>query len=129
MLIATITTITVLLFFGGPGGFSFDMFKAGIKDHVADRGRAKEIIAITKDADKEVKAFTKDLKKASKRLVTLNSNYNVTRDELNEFLDEFDQHQVQFQERIVDLRFQARDLMTPEEWQAVYGATMEKPSE
>jgi hypothetical protein len=59
----------------------------------------------------------------------LNSNYDVTRDELNEFLDEFDQHQTEFQERIVDLRFQAPDLMSPEEWQAVYAAAMEEASE
>jgi hypothetical protein len=130
MVIATITAITVLIFAvgGGGGGFSFGVFKPGVKDCVSDKHRAKQIIAITKKADKEVKALTKDLNKVSKKLIKLNSNYDATRGDLKEFLDQLDGRRMKFQERIIDLRFKARNLMTPEEWQAVYARAREETS-
>jgi hypothetical protein len=131
MVIATITAITVLIFAvgGGGGGFSFGVFKPGVKDCVSDKHRAKQIIAITKQADKEVEALTKDFNKVSKELTKLNSNYGATRGELKKFLDQLDGRRAKFQERIIELRMQARDLMTPEEWQAVYAKVKEDASE
>ena len=130
MVIATITAITVLIFAvgGGEGGFSFGVFKPGVKDHVSERHRAKQIIAVTKQADKEVEALTKDFKKASKGLTKLNLNYDATRGELKEFLDQLDERRAKFQERIIELRLKARDLMTQEEWQAVYAKAKEEAS-
>ena len=130
MVIATITAITVLIFAfgGGGGGFSFGVFKPGVKDHVSERHRAKQIIAVTKQADKEVEALTKDFKKASKGLTKLNLNYDATRGELKEFLDQLDERRAKFQERIIELRLKARDLMTQEEWQAVYAKAKEEAS-
>jgi hypothetical protein len=130
MVIATITAITVLIFAvgGGGGGFSFGVFKPGVKDHVSDKHRAKQIIAITKQADKEVEALTKDFNKVSKELTRLNSNYDATGEELKKFLDQLDGRRAKFQERIIDLRFKARNLMTSEEWQAVYAKAKEDAS-
>jgi septal ring factor EnvC (AmiA/AmiB activator) len=130
MVIATITAITVLIFAvgGGGGGFSFGVFKPGVKDHVSDKHRAKQIIAVTKQADKEVEALTKDLNKVSKELTKLNSSYDATRGELKQSLDQLDERRAKFQERIIDLRFKARDLMTQEEWQAVYARAREETS-
>jgi len=129
MVIATITTITVLIFaVGGGDGFSFGIFKAGVKDQVSEKSRVKQIIAITKQADEEVEAVTKDLDTASKQLVKLNSNYDATREELNAFFDQLDGRRMKSQKRLIELRFKARDLMTPEEWQAVYARAREETS-
>jgi hypothetical protein len=129
MVVATLTAITILIFaVGGGDGFSFGVFEGGVKDFVSDRHRAKQIIAITDQADKEVEALTKDFKKASKELTKLNSNYDATRGEFKEFLDQLDERRAKFQERIIELRLKARDLMTQEEWQAVYAKAKEEAS-
>jgi len=95
---------------------------------VSENSRVKQIIAITKQADEEVEALAKNLDTASKELVKLNSNYDATRGEANKFFDQLDGRRVRFQERIVDLRLKARDLMTQEEWQAVYARAREETS-
>jgi peptidoglycan hydrolase CwlO-like protein len=118
MIIATITAIIFL--FGSGGMFSFDVFKDAAKKVVQDKSTVKQIATITKEADKEVKSLHKEIEKASKQLVTMNTNYDLTRDELNTFLAQGDKRREQFQDRLIELRFQAKNLVILEEWEAMY---------
>ena len=126
MIVATITAIMIL--FNGVAGFSFAIFNEGVKNQIHDKDRAKQIMTLTKAADKKVKALTKDLNKASEQFVKLNSDYDITREELDNFLNEFDKRRMEFQDQIIELRLKARDLMTPEEWEAVYAEAKQKAS-
>jgi hypothetical protein len=117
MIIATITAIMV--FFGG-GMFSFDVFKNSADKVIEDKDRVKQIKVITKEADKELKLLNKSINNESKKLVTLNSNYGVTREELDSFLAQQDQYREQFQERLIELRFQVKKLVKQEEWEDMY---------
>ena len=93
MIIATITAI--MLFFGG-GMFSFDVFKDSANKVLKDKDKVKQIKVITKEADKELKILNKSINNESKKLVTLNTNYDMTREELETFLAQQDQYREQF---------------------------------
>jgi len=49
-----------------------------------------------------------------------NRNTRVTRDELDAFLAQSDTRRERVQDRLIELRFQAKDLVTEEEWNAMY---------
>lgn len=117
MLIAAITVLTLL--FGG-GFFSLDNVRDAAKEVIEDKDRAKQVVAITKEADKEFKSFTKNVNKLSKQLVQMNKDYNLTREKIDSFYTQTDKRRMAFLEKFVELRFQAKNLMTAEEWQAMY---------
>ena len=117
MLIAAIT-VFALLFSGGI--FSFDNVRDAAKEVIQDKDRAKQVVAITKEADKEFKSFTKNVNKLSKQLVQMNKDYNLTREKIDSFYTQTDKRRMAFLEKFVELRFQAKNLMTAEEWQAMY---------
>ena len=50
----------------------------------------------------------------------LNKDYNLTRKEIDAFYLQADKRRMAFLEKFVELRFQAKNLMTSEEWQAMY---------
>ena len=117
MIIAAITILTLL--FGG-GFFSLDNVRDAAKEVIEDKDRAKQVVAITKEADKEFKSFTKNVNKLSKQLVQMNKDYNLTREKIDSFYTQTDKRRMAFLEKFVELRFQAKNLMTAEEWQAMY---------
>jgi hypothetical protein len=117
MLIAAITVFTLL--FGG-SFFSLDIVRDAAKEVIEDKDRAKQVVAITKEADKEFKSFTKNVNKLSKQLVQMNKDYNLTREKIDSFYTQTDKRRMAFLEKFVELRFQAKNLMTAEEWQAMY---------
>jgi hypothetical protein len=117
MLIAAITVFTLL--FGG-GIFSFDNVRDAAKEVIQDKDKAKQVVAITKQADKEFKSFTKNINKLSEQLVLMNKDYNLTRSEIDSFYLQTDKRRRAFLEKFVELRFQAKNQVTAEEWQAMY---------
>ena len=114
------------MLFAGGGGFSFDMFKDAAEDVIPDRQIVRQVKAITKAADDEMKAWQKDAKEISKRLAEMNRNYDLTTDEMRSFLDYADSRREAFQEKLIDLRFQAKNLMSQEEWEAMYAKVTTK---
>ena len=122
MIIAAITILTLL--FGG-GNFSLDNVRDAAKAVIKDRDRAKQVIAVTKEADKEFKSFIKNINNLSKQLVQMNKDYNLTREEIDAFYLQADKRRRDFLERFVELRFQAKNLVSAEEWQAMYAKIRE----
>ena len=48
-----------------------------------------------------------------------NKNYNLTREEMDSFSSQAKKNRAAFLEKFVELRFQLKDLVTAEEWQAM----------
>jgi Spy/CpxP family protein refolding chaperone len=117
MIIATITIF--MLVFGGPG-FSFDVYKHAAADVIEDKERVKQIKDITKEADKEMKALNKYFKSTSEEIVEMMTRSDVTREELNASFDKVENRREEFQEALIQLRFQAVNLLSREEWEAMY---------
>jgi CMP-N-acetylneuraminic acid synthetase len=122
MLIVAITVFTLL--FGG-GFFSLDNVRDAAKEVIEDKDRTKQVVAVTKQAEKEFKSYVKNLNNLSKKLVQMNKDYNLTRKELDTFYSKSDKRRMEFLERFVELRFQAKNQMTAEEWQATYAMIRE----
>ena len=55
----------------------------------------------------------------------MNKDYNLTREEIDAFYIKSDKRRRAFLERFVELRFQAKNLLTAEEWQAMYAKIRE----
>jgi uncharacterized membrane protein len=117
MIVGAIAIITYL--FGG-GIFTFENIRDAAEEIIKDKDRAKQVISITKQADKEVKSFAENLDKLSKQLAQLNKNYNLTREELDSFSIQAKQNRMAFLEKFIELRFQLKNLVTAEEWQAMH---------
>jgi len=117
MIVGTITLIYLL--FGG-GVFSFDVFKEAAADVISDKQIVKQIDAMTSEADKEMKAWLKESGKISKQFSRMNQNYDQTKMEMNAFLEQADSSRDEFLEKIIQLRFQVKNLMSQEEWEAMY---------
>ncbi len=107
----------------GGGGFSFDVFHDAAKDVIADKQIVSQIKAVTKSADKEMKAWGKDVKKISKEFAEMNRNYDLTEAEMNAYLKGVDTRRDAFQDKLIKLRFQARNLVSREQWEAMYAKT------
>ena len=122
MIIAVITGLALL--FGG-GIFTFDSVRDAAEEVIKDKDRAKQVVAVTKEADKEFKSFTKNVNNLSKQLVQMNKDYNLTRAEIDAFYIQSDKRRKAFLDRFIELRFQAKNLVTTEEWQAMYAKIRE----
>jgi hypothetical protein len=123
MIIATVTFL--MLHFGGGGALSFDVYAAGAKDVLQDKHQIEAIGAITKTADKELKTWAKEVKKISEQVVEMNNKYDLTQEELNTLFAQADKQLAEYQEKLINLRFQAKNLVSQEEWEAIY-ASVEK---
>jgi len=118
MIIAAIGAIAFL--FGG-GIFSFDYIRDIADEVIKDKDRAKQVISITKQADEAYETFAENLDELSKQLVQMNKNYDLTREEIDTFSGKVKENRMAFLNKYVDLRFQVKDLVTAEEWQAMHG--------
>ena len=110
MSLAIVTLIVLML--GGGVGFSFDMYRKAAGDVIQDKQIVKQIKSVTKAADKEMKNWQKDANKIAKQIVEMNQNYDLARTDVEPFLNQVDSRRNEFQEKLIQLRFQARDLMT-----------------
>ena len=122
MIIGIVTLISLLT---GGGGFSFDVFKDAAEDVIADKQIVRQIEAITESANDELKAWNEDAKQISKHLAKMNQEYDLTPAELQTYIAYADSRREAFQEKLIQMRFQAKDLMSQKEWETMY-AKVEK---
>ncbi len=108
----------VMLLFGG-GIFSFDHIRDAAEEVIKDKDRAKQVVAITKQADEEFETFSDNLEELSKQFVQMNQDYDFTREEWDSFSSQAKKNRMAFLEKFVELRFQVINLVTAEEWRAM----------
>lgn len=120
MIIGTITVI-MLLFNGGHAGiFTFDVFKQGVENSIAEKTRVKQIEKLIETADDEMETHTKRLDDASKKLLKLTRDYSTNLAELDQFLSRIDREHDAFQEQLIQVRMQIKKEVTKEEWASIY---------
>jgi hypothetical protein len=126
MIIGTVTALMIL--FGGGGDFSFEKaFEPFIKDAVKDKARYEQIVDLTKGADEDVKAFQKELEDEwGKQLITLLTDYDASEDDFRSFRGKADASRIKLQQGLLDARFGMIELMTADEWVAMYEAIEKK---
>lgn len=120
MLVALLT----LLFLGGGSTNAMLAYIADskplVKEAVVDETRRADALATLKDMKLEQKDYEKVVKKTVKELkARLATDASATSED---FWQKFFAAKQASDEQMLDLRFQLRDQMTREEWQAVFGA-------
>lgn len=121
MLIGLILSFLFLGFLGDlPGKEVIDTLGDLVKESISEPERQKEIKSLVDDMEKELKDFNKQLKKSSKTLAKLNRNHNSRREDLENVLDELNGRRVNSQEKLLEIRFEMKERMSREEWQAVF---------
>ena len=115
-----------MLLFGGGAGFSFDIYKKVAADVIVDKQIVKQIKSVTKTADEEMETWQKEAQKISKQLAEMNRNYDLTPAEMDTFLDYADSRRDAFQEKLIQLRFKAKNLMSQHQWESMYAKLEEK---
>jgi uncharacterized coiled-coil DUF342 family protein len=120
-----IAIVFLILHLGGGGALSFDVYAAGAKDVLQDKHQIEAIKSITKTADKQLKSWKKEVKKISEQVVEMNKKYDLTHAELNTLFTQADKQLAEHQEKLINLRFQAKSLVSQVEWEAIH-ASVEK---
>ena len=118
MIIGIITALTLLF---GSGIFSFDYIRDAAEEVIKDKDKARQVISITEQADEAYESFAENLDELSEQFVQMNKNYDLTRAEMDSISIQANKNRMAFLEKYVELRFQIKDLVTAEEWQAMHG--------
>jgi hypothetical protein len=128
MIIATVAALMIL--FGG-GAFSFEKaYEPFINDVIADEARAGQAIQLTKEADKNVRQFKKEVGEVwSKDLKVLVSDYHTTDEQFLAFYEKAAASRTAMQQQMLDIRFRLTSIMTKDEWDALYRRMDEKAAE
>ncbi len=104
----------------GGGGFLPEDFNKTVKAEISDKQQRKSIEKIAKQVEKDVAAYQKSLKKLAKEALKLNVDYDADRNEFMRMADQMIGNKEQIQKGLLDQRFALIELMTEEEWNAVW---------
>ena len=119
MLIA-LTIFILTWFFGGGAGVLPEDFNKTIKAEISDNQTRKSIGKITKQMEKDAASFEKTLENLAKEALRLNADYDADRDEFMRMTDQMIGNKEQIQKGLLDQRFALIELMTEEQWNAVW---------
>jgi len=128
MIIGLIAVVSSL--FGG-GSLSFDgTFKPFVKDAVVDEQRYDQISEVFDEADDDIEAFRKDFDKHwAPEVTALVGNYDASRDDFRDFRKRMSKPRTAAIRSIIGVRFKMVELMTEDEWTAMFQAADAKAAE
>jgi predicted nucleic acid-binding Zn-ribbon protein len=104
-----------------PGQGFVNRLNAFIQQSIIEPDRRNAISGDAGDMEKALEHFSKQLKKAAKRMVKTNEDHGSNRAEFEQILDELNQQRADTQQKILELRFSIRDQMSRKEWQKAFG--------
>ena len=119
MLIA-IFAFLAMTFGGGPEGGMPQDFNKQVKKKMTDEVRKDQILDLNKQIREGVKASNKRLKTLSKDVRALTPKYDSTADEIQTIVDQYFVERRETQETMIDARLKMKDLITREEWGAIF---------
>ena len=112
-----ITTLVILLFFGGAQqNFLIDNLEKGIKKVIDDKDRKKEILAELKDAKSVIKAFNKAGKASRKEFKAMSADRETSRKALEEIQEVLREKRQAMQHESIEARLSLVPKITEEEW-------------
>jgi hypothetical protein len=129
MVIATVTALSILLF--GGGSFSFEKhFKDFVKNVIEDKPRREQIMDLAKRADEKQKQYNKEGRKVwAEDVKSAFRNFDSTEEDYRTVIAKANQSRIAMQQGVLDVRFKVVELMTEEEWNAMYDQIRKKEAE
>ena len=123
MLIAIFAALALLLLGGGGSeGFLPKDFDKQVKKQMTDKVRKAQVLDLHKQMGKTFKGYNKQQKTSSKKVLALTENHEASADEFRAVVDEFFVERRKTQEKLIDARLKMKDLITREEWGAIFSA-------
>ena len=122
MLIALMT----ILFFGGSSTGMLDFIAEtgdSIKTEVENDERRKDALATVKELKKRTKTRNKQVKRARKDLATVLRSQMASDSDIDLVWDEYFSEIEDYNQDVLNLRFELLDHLTRDEWQRVFAAT------
>ena len=116
-MIVGIATLITALFLGGPAQiFYVDNIEKGIKKHVVEKDRKKEILSEIKSTKAFYKDFEKERKKDYKTFLALYADMNTSIEGFHSFFEELQGKRTDYQNKLIDQRLIILGKIEPEEW-------------
>ena len=118
-----IATITVLMMLFGSGD-SLENYllhiKKPLKAAVESKVTVNEVLDLSKELGKQLKAQNKEITKLKESFLDLHTNYDAKSADFETVIDKMIAAREDGQEHILDARSAMKDLMTKEEWTEVF---------
>ena len=125
MLIGLATLITILFFGGVSESFLVDKLEKGVKKHVIEKDRRKEILADLKDSKKYIKAFNKERNAKLKAFKEMNLDKSLEREDFDTFFNDLIEGRKEFQKYVIDERLKITKKIEPDEWTLIMAMSNE----
>lgn len=98
------------------------MYMPTARDVLQNKHQIEAIGSITETADKMLKSWAEEVKKISEQAIEMNKKYDLAHEELNTLFTQADKQLAEHQEKLINLRFQAKNLVSQEEWEAIHAS-------
>jgi predicted nucleic acid-binding Zn-ribbon protein len=112
--------LTYLLLSGGPELDFVNTMSARVEQSIVEPDRKQKVLSLVNDMANEINDISKRLESSSKSIAKLNRDHSSRRESFEKALDELNQGRIRSQEKILQIRFNLKDHMTREEWEAVF---------
>ncbi len=101
---------------------AFADFRAELEAVVVDDQREAEVVGLLSDLEREIESMTSELVASRIEIRRLNTDYDTTREEMTEFIDEASLTVIELRRRVLEARQLLRTTMTPDQWEAIQSA-------
>ena len=120
MVIATIAVL-MLLFGGGDSLENYLLnIKKPVKATVENKVTVDEVLDLSKELGKQLKAQNKRIVKLRESFLDLHTKYDAKQADIEAYIDKINSAREEGQTQILDTRFAMKNLMTQEEWIEVF---------
>jgi len=104
----------------GLGGSTLDVIKDDVKTYVVDPARANEVVVVLDEVEGIMSGYDKQIDEMHVEIERLNADYDSSDEQYDEVQEKGHDIVLDFRGRILDQRFKMKELMTREEWIAVF---------
>lgn len=87
-----------------------------VEQHVKDPDKAKRVQAVIGEIVGDVQRMSQETRGFHEQLNTLNAQYDAKREQFMKVLDEMNEARMASSKKILEKRFQIKELLSPEEW-------------
>ena len=104
-----------------PGNEWVEEMRTRIETVISEPAKKNNMLSIVKETERDLLELDRVIQKFYADMGKLKDNYGASREDFARAISEFEAERKIVGQRIIDKRFQMRDLSTPEEWQRLTG--------
>jgi hypothetical protein len=99
-----------------PGSVWIEDMRNRIEDNIQDPDKKNSMLALVDQTEKDLLEVDQAVRKLYADFSSLSENYNSTPEEFRKVISEFENSRRAVRDRIIETRFEMRDMSTPAEW-------------